>query len=157
MSLNLENFEEVRLKGEEVYKSLTFIRSPFLKKDVHFNAQGLEHLKFKDVRKARPRQDQYMRFKLIHLAPKVLEKSNTLQGIMETKGFEKIRSNNRTERILKEITYYEFIAVIEEVRVKVIVKEAHDVQPVFWSIIPYWGVDKENKRRKLHSGYPSKD
>ena len=122
MSLNLENLEEVKLKGEELYKNLNCIRSPYLKKDVHFNAQGLEHLKFKDLRKARSRQDQYMRFKLLYLAPKVLEKSSTLQGVMETKGFERIRRHSRTDTIAMEITYYEFIAVIEEVRVKVIVK-----------------------------------
>jgi len=157
MSLDLENFEEVKLKGEELYKNLDCISTPYLKKDVCFNSQGLEHLKFKRPRQARPRQDQYMRFKLLHLAPKVLEKSNTLQGIMETKSFERIRRKNKTETVALEATYYEFIAVIEDVRVKVIVKEVQDSQPIFWSIIPFWGVDKQNKRRKLHSGYPAED
>ena len=149
MSLDLENFQEVKLKGEELYKSLDCIHSPFLKKDICFNSQGLEHLKFKRPRQSRPQQDQYMRFKLLHLAPKILEKSSTLQGVMETKGFEKIRRHSRTDTIAMEIKYYEFIAVIEEVRVKVIVKEIYGSLPIFWSIIPFWGVDKEKKKEKV--------
>lgn len=157
MTLDLENFEEVKIKGETLYKSLDCIKSPYLKKDVCFNSQGLEHLKFKRIRQSRAQQDQYMRFKLLHLAPKVIEKSSTLQGVMETKSFEKVRRHGRTDNIMREVTYYEFIAVIDKVRVKVIIKEVQDSQPIFWSIIPFWGVDKQNNRRKLHSGYPAED
>lgn len=157
MTLDLENFEEVRLKGEELYKALNDVLCPYFKQKVSFNAQGLEHLKFKKQRKARPQQDQYMRFKLLHLAPIVLKTSATLQGIWETKNFERTRLHSKTELVLKKVTYYEFVAVIEKVRVKVIVKEIEDRNKFFWSIIPYWGVDKNTQKRKLHSGYPEED
>ena len=117
----------------------------------------MEHLKFKQHRKARPQQDQYMRFKLLHLAPTVLKASATLQGVWETKNFERIRIHSRTELVLKNVTYYEFVAVIEKIRVKVIVKEVEKGNKYFWSIIPYWGVDKNTQKRKLHSGYPEED
>lgn len=157
MTLEIENFDEVRLKGETFYETIDSVNCPYLKGKVHFNASGLEHLKFKRIRKARPRQDQYMRLKLLHLAPEVLKMSHTLQGIWETKQFERIRVHSRTESILKEVTFYEFVAVLEKVRVKVIVKRIENGSPVFWSIIPHWGVDKNTSKKKLYSGYPEED
>ena len=157
MSLDLENFEEVRMKGEDFYKTLKDVHCPYLKGNVSFNAQGLEHLKFKQPRKARPQQDQYMRLKLIHLAPVILKTSYTLQGIWETKNFERVRVHSRTDIVMKTVTYYEFVAVIERVRVKVIVKQIEGGEKFFWSIIPHWGVDKNTKKRKLYSGYPKED
>lgn len=157
MTLDIENFEEVRLKGEELYKTITEVRCPYFKENVTFNAQGLEHLKFKQERKARPQQDQYMRLKLLYLAPAVLRMSATLQGMWETKTFERVRIHSRTEKVLQSVTYYEFVAVLESVRVKVIVKQVAGGKKFFWSIIPYWGVDAYTKRRKLYSGYPEHD
>lgn len=157
MTLEIENFEEVKIKGENFYKSLSEAHCPFLKEKVFFNTQGLEHLKFKAPRKARPQQDQYMRFKLIHLAPEVLKCSHTLQGIWHTKHFERVRSHNRTDTILKNVVYFEFIAVLEKVRVKVVVKRIEEGNYIFWSIIPYWGIDKNTSKKKLHSGHPEED
>ena len=157
MSLDLENFEEVRMGGEDLYKTLDEVYCPYFKSKISFNSQGLEHLKFKQQRKARSQQDQYMRFKLLHLAPVVLKASSTLQGIWETKNFERIRIHSRTDTVLKIVTYYEFVAVVEKIRVKVIVKQIEGGNMFFWSIIPYWGVDKNTKKRKLYSGYPKED
>ena len=157
MSLDLENFEEVKMKGEDFYKTLGSVHCPYFKEKVSFNAQGINHLKFKEERKARPRQDQYMRLKLIHLAPVVLKSSATLQGIWETKSFEKVRIHSRTDIVLKKVTYYEFVAVVDQVRVKIIVKQIDAEERFFWSIIPYWRIDKNTKKRKLYSGYPKED
>lgn len=157
MTLDLDNFDEVKIKGEELYKALSEVHCPYFDGKVYFNARGLEHLKFKRHGKARPQQDQYMRFKLLHLAPVVLRKSKTLQGIWETKSFEKVRVHGRTDTVLKDVEYFEFVAVMEGVRAKVIVKQVDGGQRFFWSIIPHWGIDKKTKKRKLHSGYPEED
>ena len=52
---------------------------------------------------------------------------------------------------MKEVTFYEFIAVLDDVRVKVIVKEVQGGEKHFWSVIPCWGIDKTNSKRVLHS------
>ena len=127
-----EQFREVKEKGEALYKSLDCVYCPYLKEKVSFGAKGLEHLKFKRREKARPERDQYMRFKLIHLAPEILRASHTLQGICETNKFERIRVHNRTDAILKPVAYYEFIAVVKRNRVRVIVKQIDDGQKFFW-------------------------
>ncbi|MDE2213412.1 MAG: hypothetical protein KGJ34_02690, partial [Patescibacteria group bacterium] len=105
----------------------------------------------------RPRSEQYARLKLLYLAPQILKSSHTVQGIWRTKHFESQKTNSRWERVLKEVSYYEFVAVLDSVRVKVIIKEVVGGEKHFWSIIPFWRVDTQNGRRLLHSGYPESD
>lgn len=156
-NLDINNFEEVKTKGEALYKNIGKVYCPFFKTDIFFNTQGLEHLKFKRREKARLEHDQYMRFKLIHLAPEIISASHTLQGILKTKKFERVRSHNRTDQILKPVNYYEFIAVVNRDRVKVIVKQIDNGEKIFWSIIPFWGMDEETRTRLLHEGSPEED
>src|SRR3989344_417689 len=106
---------------------------------------------------ARPREDQYSRLKLVHLAPEVLKLSKTVQGIWNTQCFETQKTNSRWKRSLKNVTFYEFMAVLNNVRVKVIVKEVLGGEKHFWSVIPFWGIDKDKSKRVLHSGDPEND
>jgi len=153
----IEKFDEARERAEIFYKALEKVRCPYLQSDVYFNASGLEHLKFKAHARARNRHDQYMRFKLLHLAPEVLKLSRTVQGISHTKHFERARVHSRTDTILKPVSYYEFIAVIGSARVKVVIKQIEDGQSFFWSLIPFWGIDTATKRRRLFAGDPEHD
>ncbi len=152
-----EQFEDIKQRGVSHYKIIGEVYCPFLKDKVAFNAHGLEHLKFKRREKTRPEQDQYMRFKLIHLAPEVLRSSHTVQGVLETKVFERIRMSSRTERILKPVIYHEFVAVIKGNRVRVIVKQIDGGKKFFWSIIPFWGMNIDTMTRLLHDGVPEED
>jgi len=152
-----QDFEKVRIDAEAFYASIGEIRCPHFGEKVGFNAAGLKHLKFKSDKVARPHSEQYARLKLLTFAPQVLSLSHTVQGVWHTKHFERIRMHSRTDTILKPIFYYEFIAVLENLRVKVIVKQVDDGQKFFWSIIPYWKFDSVNSRRVLHSGDPESD
>lgn len=152
-----QQFREIKERGEAFYRSINEVYCPYLKEKVSFGAPGLEHLKFKRREKARLEQDQYMRFKLIHLAPEILKASHTLQGLFETKKFERVRVHSRTDTILKLVTYYEFIAVIKRNRVRIIVKQIENGQRFFWSIVPFWGMNEETMTRLLHDGVPEED
>jgi hypothetical protein len=150
-------FEDAKTKGESFYKNIGEIYCPYFKEKISFNARGWEHLKFKRLERARFETDQYMRLKLIHLAPEILKLSHTVQGISETKKFERIRVHSRTDTVLKVVNYYEFIAVIKRNRVKIIVKQIENGQKFFWSIIPFWGMNQETMSRILCSGMPEED
>ncbi|HAS80840.1 MAG: hypothetical protein UR25_C0004G0065 [Candidatus Nomurabacteria bacterium GW2011_GWE1_32_28] len=152
-----KQFKDVKEKGEMFYKSLDKVYCPYFKEKISFEAQGFEHLKFKSRNKARLEQDQYMRFKLLHLIPEILKMSYTLQGIFETKKFERIRVHNRTDSILKPVNYYEFIAVVKRNRIRIVVKQINKGEKFFWSIIPFWGMNEETKERILHDGIPEED
>ena len=152
-----QQFEEIKSKGEKLYKTLGEVYCPYLKETVSFNARGLEHLKFKQMERVRPERDQYMRFKLIHLAPEVLKLSHTVQGVLKTSAFERVRVNSRTDTLLKTVIYYEFVAVIKRNRIKVILKQIDNSKIIFWSIIPFWGMDTNTMTRLLHDGIPEED
>jgi len=147
-----KDFLEVKDEAEEFYKTINDIYCPYFKEKVSFNTKGLKHLKFISNRQARPRKDQYSRLKLIRLAPEVLEQSHTLQGIWQIRRFETQKMNSRWEHVMKDVIYYEFIAVVNTVRVRVIVKQVLGGEKHFWSIIPFWGIDKKTSKRVLHSG-----
>lgn len=152
-----EQFDKIKSKSEELYKSIREVYCPFFKEKVIFNAKGLEHLKFKSKNHARSQDDQYIRLKLLHLAPKILQLSGTIQGFSEQKIFELNRSNHRNEKNLVDIIYYEFVAVMEKVRVRIIIKRVGSAPKYFWSIIPHWKVDKVTGKRKMNYGNPQDD
>lgn len=156
-TVNQKKFEKTKKEAEEYYKNIGEIYCPYFQNKVIFNARGLEHLKFKGREKARLITDQYMRLRLISLAPEITKKSHTLQGISETKHFEYEKRSSRWENILKQVIYYEFIAVIKKTRIKVIIKQVGDGPKFFWSLIPFWRMNKNNNKRMLHNGNPEID
>jgi hypothetical protein len=85
------------------------------------------------------------------------EESHTLQGINETSTFERQKKHGRWEGPLKHVTYYEFIAVMDRVRTKVIVKQVEGEESYFYSLIPFWRVSEITKKRLLHDGNSEED
>lgn len=153
-NLNREEFEKIKEKSTGDYKEIKEVYSPYFKENISFNTKALEHLSFKNKMKARPVKDQYMRYKLLYLAPTVVNLSTTLQGISIKNRFEPIKTNNRWENILKKVTYYEFISIIKRERVKIIIKQIEDGKKFFWSIIPYWKMDKNTLERLFYDEDP---
>lgn len=145
------DFEKTKADAEAFYATVGKVYCPYFKEKIAFNAKGLRHLKFKSDQVARTQEDQYTRLKLIRLAPMVLQDSKTVQGISEIRRFEMQKINSRWENVLKEVTFYEFAAVIDTVRVKVIIKCVAGGIKHFWSVIPYWRIDKQNSKRILHN------
>lgn len=148
--VDISKFEAVKDKGERFYQKIGQVYCPYFKEKVSFNAQGLEHLKFKQRGKARNLEDQYMRLKLIAFAPMILGVSTTLQGLLRTNVFERVKVYHRFDTVLKSVNYYEFIAIIEKFRVKILVKQIEDGEKFFWSIIPFWGRNSATKERTFH-------
>src|SRR5680860_1884685 len=74
-----------------------------------------------------------------------------LQGYWETKEWERQKRHGVWEKILIDIKYYEFIAVIGKARIKVIIKKIEkEGSYIFWSVIPFWKMNKETSKRILH-------
>lgn len=155
--LKNEDFEKAKREAENFYSTIDKVYCPCLNEKIIFNAKGLRHLKFKSDRVARKQEDQYARLKLIFLAPQILKKSHTLQGLCQERRFEEQKTNSCWKKVVKEVFYYEFIAVIDSIRVKIIVKEVFGGVKYFWSIIPFWGIDRVRGRRILHNGKPAED
>lgn len=157
IAYKLAEFNNIKSEGEIFYKSIGDIYCPFFAEKVSFNSRGLEHLKFKSRNHSRALTDQVMRFKLLKIAVEIIKVTKTVQGISEQKVFELNRSNHRNEYVLINVTYYEFVAVLHGKRVRVIVKQSGDSPKFFWSIIPFWKVNKSNGKRKMKYGKPELD
>ena len=150
-------FERVRAEAETAYKATGDVWCPYFKEKIAFNAKGWEHLRFQGLRQACPHQDQYIRLRLISLAPKVVQASYTLQGVSTRRSFERERTHGRWEATMRMATYYEFVSVMNGYRVRVIVKQVEDGPKYFWSIIPFWKMDKNTGERLMYSGRPETD
>lgn len=153
MNIDIEKFEKIKEVSLKFYNSLGEIKCPYFNDKVSFNTKGIQHLRFKAFNKTRSTQDQYMRLKLLKYAPDIIRKSNTLQEICQKKNLERVRINSRWEFRAIEVNYYGFIAIMDEVRIKIIIKETTGGEKYFWSIIPCWKQDKEILNKKiLHEG-----
>lgn len=151
------DYLRTREKAEAFYKSIGSVNCPFLKTTIVFNSKGFEHLNFKGRGRARTRVEQHARLRLLRLAPEVLQKSHTLQGVWTTHLWEAQKRHGVWEKRLRPVAYYEFVAVFERVRVKVIIKHVEGEQPHFWSLIPYWRMNDNTQQRRLHDGDPERD
>lgn len=152
-----EDFDRIKDVAEKLYESLEPAHCPYFGEKVAFNAKGIRHLKFKSDGVARSKEDQYPRLKLLKYVSEILKQSKTLQGIKEINLLESQKTNKRWEKALKSVIFYEFIAVMDHLRIKVIIKEILGGEKHFWSVIPFWKVDRENSSRVLHSGSPESD
>ena len=156
-NFNQEEFEKIKVEAEKLYQTFGLVYCPYFQGKISFNAKGLKHLKFKSDKQARSQKDQYPRLKLLHFAPQVISKSHTVQGIWKTKKFEPHKTSGEWKYIMKSVVFYEFIAVLGSVRIKVIVKEVFGGEKYFWSIIPHWNVNKLLSKRVLYTGNPDID
>ncbi|MDO8430399.1 MAG: hypothetical protein Q7S72_00195 [Candidatus Taylorbacteria bacterium] len=121
---------------EKFYKSIGKVYCPYFNESVNFTDLGFEHLRFKIKQTARTHKDQIVRFKLLPFAIQVLNLSHTLQGINSRNRFEERIINSRREFALTLVTYYEFIAIIDGKKIKIVIKEIKGKERIFLSIIP---------------------
>lgn len=153
MKLDLKKFKEIKKESVALYNSIEKVKCPYFSEYVAFNSKGIQHLKFKAWNKTRSIKDQYMRLKLLKYAPDIIKKSHTLQEYCEKRSMERIQINSRWEEQAIVVSYYGFIAIIDEIRIKIIIKETKGGEKYFWSIIPCWKQDKSILNKKvLHEG-----
>jgi hypothetical protein len=161
MEFSIDKFNEVKREAEQFYENTKSTYCPYFGEKINFNSKGWEHLIFKEWNKTRTIEDQFSRFRHIKLAPKILEQSKTLQGFLSTQKFERVKKKDgKWVQLLKQTSYYEFIAILEshgsKVRVKVIIKQTEGGEKFFLSIIPYWKTDKSGNRI-MYGGNPEND
>ncbi|MFH0988024.1 MAG: hypothetical protein V1763_01495 [Parcubacteria group bacterium] len=160
MEIDRRKFNFVRKRAEEEYAKIGSAYCPYLQDAVHFNRVGFEHLLFKEWNKTRSEVEQYIRLKLLRLAPVILSRSHTLQEYDERKIVVRQKINARWESRLKKVRYYVFVAIVKDVRIKIIVKEIEGGAKTFHSLYPSWKVvikEGGERTKKFFSGNPETD
>lgn len=146
-----KKFDQVKKSAEEEYKKISRVYCPYLKEDVHFNKDGFEHLLSKSWNRGRSRIEQYTRLRLLPLVSKILEKSHTLQEYDEREMSVRQKINSEWRINKKIVRYYIFTAIINNARLKIIIKEIAGGVKFFYSLYPAWRVVKktEGGQRKV--------
>lgn len=153
------NYENLRNDTHVWFQLLKPIHSPALKELVHFTSEGFEHIIYKRARSERDKSSQIMRFKLLPRAIALIALSTTYQEYEETiKSFQVKRKKKRTQES-KTVRYWGIIAIVENRKIKVIIRKIGNGQLHFWSIVPAWTTNKyrDTKFISTMKGVPEED
>jgi hypothetical protein len=156
----LSNYHKLREDAQKFYNGIGRIMSPAFNQQIHFTAEGFNHIIFKGSRSERERSSQVLRFKLLPLAIKLVCLSTTYQEFEETiKEFD-IQSHKKRIRQSKPVRYWGIIAIIDGRKIKVIIRKIGDNGTMhFWSIVPAWTTNKYRDTRFFTTmkGNPDED
>ena len=150
MEIEEEKFKRAKEKAIKLYEVAGRILCPYFGFDIILNSDGFHHLQF-SARRARSKNEQFLKFTLLPLALKVIKKSGTVQEIRsDLKPFGKKGKDGFCA--MKLITYWAFVAIVGEeskIKIKVILRKVGDGNIIFWSVMPY---SKLKNGQKLFSG-----
>ncbi len=119
--------KELKTKAKNFFKKHKRVRCPaFPKEKIIFNSRGWHHLFYEGKMRARPIKEAETRVILLERGLKLLKKMPFYQE----------------ERIIDHegiiIHYWSLEGIIDERRVKVIVRQEGKGRKCFWSVIPSW-------------------
>ncbi|MCX6784191.1 MAG: hypothetical protein NT141_03990 [candidate division WWE3 bacterium] len=132
------------------YKETQQIYCPYLKTKISFSSDGFRHLVYKGGGKKRDEESQLMRFTLLEKAREVLSITTTLQEYQSESREMLVEEHEQKVSKIVTVVYFGFIAIIENWKFKVIVKQIGKGRPFFWSVIPNWRT--RNKERIMFKG-----
>lgn len=110
------NIWNLKKKQKAFYQSIVSVYCPIINDTVYFTSDGFQHLLYKDNRKPRNIDEQFMKLKCLTHAPEVI-KNCTL--ISETR---KLRVKVKGK--IKDVIHYELVHEVEKgKRVRVIIEK----------------------------------
>jgi len=155
MKIDPVKFNKVKQKIKKYYRSTNKVKCPYFNDEIYFNAKGFQHLLSKSWGRGRTRIEQYTRLRLFPLAVRIISKSHTLQEYDKRKILIRQNINSEWQNRTNVVRYYVFIAIIKDVRLKVIIKEIEGGVKFFYSLYPAWKVIKDhnkNQKKVFYSG-----
>ena len=117
---------DYKLKIKSFFNQVRQVQNPALGEIIYFNAKGINHLLYKNNRNLRQKDRIKANFILLPRATKLLEKSTFWQ---EESHYVKDKS---------KYFFWAFEAVVDQRRIKVIVRQVNSGKKHFWSVIPAW-------------------
>ncbi len=125
-------------KAEEYFNSIEKVNCPYFSEKVIFNSDGFNHLQF-SAGSERDKKEQLLKFRLLRSVVKIIEKSGTIQEYRKQWGAVG-RKKKDGFRKTKEMQYWGLIAItgkeINQIRVRVILRQVGDGNIIFWSVMP---------------------
>ncbi|MEK7644838.1 MAG: hypothetical protein AAB391_00740 [Patescibacteria group bacterium] len=133
-----EKFERLKERVRLAYQNIGRVFCPFLQKVIVFNHVGFNHFFFKGNNRRRPISDSHQRLSIFRFVSRILNDSHTIQDMRVLNRFENMKSGSRRELQLSSVRYFEFVALMDGYRVKIVLKQIKDGPVCFLSVIPAW-------------------
>ena len=152
-------YEELKKEAQELYNSTGKIFSPLLNEKVSFSSEGFNHIMFKAGGKGRERSSQVLRFQLLERAIKLLKISTTYQEYEENAKSVIVEEHKKKVSKWKIVKYWGLIGIIDNRKIKVIVRKIGNGNIHFWSVIPNWrtSIHGNQKSYSTMKGNPEED
>jgi len=148
-----KSIKTLRKEAKEEYIKVGEVHCPYFNEKIHFTSEGFNHLRYRKGRKERHLSVQEMRYKLLKYAKQVIEKSNTLQEHEKRNLFVEERKHKKRIKNIKKVEFFGFIAIIDNWKVKVIIRQVENHPKHFWSVIPNWQTRKSKERKNNFQNY----
>ena len=137
-----DNYSKTKEDARKAYSTFGSVKCQALEgQSVYFTSEGFNHLVYKNKRE-RNKKDQFMRFKVLDLAKKILDITTTYQEYEETLQNVLVKVMKHKEYRSTSVKYWGFIAIIENKKLRVVVKQVRGNKLQFWSVAPYWTTTK---------------
>ena len=128
---DVSNYDQLRADGQKYYNGIGKIYSPTFQQDIAFSAEGFNHIIYKGSHSERDKSSQILRFKLLHLAVKLIEISTTYQEFEESLKTVEIKKYKKKVRVTQPVKYWGIIAIIDGRKIKVILRKMRRWKNVF--------------------------
>ncbi len=139
MDEKLKNYAELRNKAKELYDSFENVRCPALNNEfVNFTSEGFNHILYRTKKSERDKSTQIMRFELLAKAKKLIELTTTYQE--HEKYYRTIERRRFKRKVLEQegINDWGLIGVVDNFRIKVVIRKIGNGKYQFYSVIPAW-------------------
>jgi hypothetical protein len=137
-----ENYIKTKEDARKLYSSFGSIKCDALGgQSVYFTSEGFNHLIYKNKRE-RSKNDQFMRLKVLDLAKRILDITTTYQEYEEVLQNILVKVKKHKEYSSIPVKYWGFIAIIENKKLRVVVKQIRGGRLQFWSVAPFWRTTK---------------
>lgn len=136
----VKNYLEIRKAAQELYAGFKKVYCPALGGEVHFTSEGFNHLIYERAKKERDKRTQILRFDMLEKAKFILETSTTYQEYEENIEYRKVNRHGKFVGMNVIVRCWGFVAIVQKLRVKVVVIQAGNGKMEFQSVIPAWFV-----------------
>lgn len=132
-----DEYAKIRDNAVNIYKRQNKIFCPYFDENIVLGAEGFNHLIYKN-KSERSKDEQIMRFKLLKKAIELISLTNTDQDFFESIMKIKKKRYKKVIEVSENICYYGFIGIIDNFRIKVVIRKVGNGNKHFWSVIPAW-------------------
>jgi hypothetical protein len=139
MRINQDSYNQIKSDLKSFYDGINNVYCPVFKSSVVFNADGFNHLIYRNDRREREKQAQLVKFKILPLAKDLIEITTTFQEYEERLQEVRVKKFKKIVVEAKVIKFWGIIAILNNKKIKAIVRKVgENGQLHFWSVIPGW-------------------